>query len=189
MHNVYVRNSHSLDLVQVHRLQNLKWTDVTHRQLDTQVFAALVTLQCTTFTIWSHDISHGCSQLGAWAPEHPQHWCLRCSKVIQKIRTCGPSHIRSISRTGFLHRWHKGAAAHDRTNSLNMRTHTHTHTYRTEPTHRSRATRADVLPHVLNHSFLFSLRAEAEPHRPWCHWWGHCLGHQQHSWWSPESGR
>lgn len=60
--------------------------------------------------------------------------------------------------------------------------HTHIYKYRHKPTHRSCAhTHTDVLPHVLNHSFLFCLRAEAEPHRPWCHWWGHCLGHQQHS--------
>lgn len=28
---------------------------------------------------------------------------------------------------------------------------------------------------------VFASRAEAEPHQLWCHWWGHCLGHQQHS--------
>lgn len=43
-------------------------------------------------------------------------------------------------------------------------------------------THAHTLPHVLNHYFLFfCLYAEAEPVRPWCHWWGHCLGHQRHT--------
>lgn len=52
--------------------------------------------------------------------------------------------------------------------------------YRHGPHTEAQHTHADVLPHVLNHGFLFCPRAKAEPHRLWCHWWGHLLGHQRH---------
>lgn len=55
---------------------------------------------------------------------------------------------------------------------MHLQTEAHTHT-------QELGTHADVLPRVLNHCFLFCLQTEAEPHQPWCHWWGHCLGHQQ----------
>lgn len=61
----------------------------------------------------------------------------------------------------------------------------HTHTYMTR----------EVSPHTQElwiHTYTcscmysiiascFAFWAKAEPHQLWCHWWGHCLGHQQHS--------
>lgn len=53
--------------------------------------------------------------------------------------------------------------AHDLTNTTYA--HARIVKYRHGPHTEAQHTHADVLPHVLNHGFLFCPRAEAEPHR------------------------
>lgn len=58
----------------------------------------------------------------------------------------------------------------------------HLHIYKSKPTHRSCEHTRSHTPACTQSLFpFFCLYAEAEPVRPWCHWWGHCLGHQQHT--------
>lgn len=58
----------------------------------------------------------------------------------------------------------------------------HLHIYKSKPTHRSYEHTRSHTPTCTQSLFpFFCLYAEAEPVQPWCHWWGHCLGHQQHT--------